>query len=382
MSRPAIVIIAWNRPRSLERILGSLSKAHFSASDVPLVIGIDGGGDPEVVKIAEAFSWNHGPKEIIVQPQRIGLKAHVLACGDLSQRFGAVTILEDDLLLSPWFYKYAESALEFYQEDDRIGGISLYSHRMMESNSFYPFEPVCGDQGVYFIQYAVSWGQVWTARQWQLFRDWYAQNPVADNGVAHYLSRWPDDSWKKEFVRYLMQTDRYFVCPGVSYSTNFADAGAHFPEDSSVFQVPLAMQKPRTEFRSFSPKEECYDPCFEPQLSWLQSLLPDLEGLSIEVDLMGQKEPEHCRTEFMLTSRAVKKNTRSWGMRMRPLWQNLHFGVEGEDLNLCRREDVLPLSEKDRLEMYIRLHRFFYPVPKLRSQVFFEFLRGIGMMKK
>jgi hypothetical protein len=64
------------------------------------------------------------------------------------------------------------------------------------------------------------------------------------------------------------------------------------------------------------------------------------------------------------------------------LWQNLYFEVEGNELHLSRREDVLPLSEKDRLEMYIRLHRFFYPVPKLRSQVFFEFLRGIGLMKK
>lgn len=382
MSRLAIAIAAWNRPRSLERLLGSLGHAHFPASDIPLVISVDGGGDPEVARIAEAFSWSHGPKEVVLHPSRLGLKAHILACGDLTERFGGLILLEDDLLVSPWFYQYSESALGYYQQDDGIAGISLYSHRMMESNAFYPFEPVCGDRGVYFMQYAISWGQCWTARQWQLFRDWYAQNPAADNGAAPYLSRWGDDSWKKEFVRYLMHADRHFVCPGVSYTTNFADAGAHFSEDSSVFQVPLALERPQTEFRSWSADGEGYDACFEPQLAWMQALIPALQGLDLEIDLMGQKEPEHGQSEFVLTSRPVKKSERSWGMRMRPLWQNVHFNVEGADLHLCRREDVLPLSEKDHLEMYIRLHRFFYPVPKLRSQVFFEFLRGIGMMKK
>jgi hypothetical protein len=100
------------------------------------------------------------------------------------------------------------------------------------------------------------------------------------------------------------------------------------------------------------------------------------------VDLHGHKDLAGSAAEWVLTSRPVSKAKRTWGMRMRPLWQNLRFDVAGNDLALAKREDVLPLSEKDRLELYIRLHRFYYPVPKLRSQVFYEFLKGLGVMKK
>lgn len=382
MSHPAIVVAAWNRPHSLARLLKSLRDAHYPEVKVPLVIALDGEGDPEVVRLAEGFSWEYGPKEVIIQPQRRGLKSHILACGDLSERFGRVVLLEDDLLVSPWFYQFATLALAEYRAVEPIAGISLYCHAVMESNAFYPFWPVCGDQGVYFLQYAVSWGQAWTAEQWQEFRGWYAAHPEAGNGTAGFLEHWGENSWKKHFVRYLMATGRYFVCPGTAYATNFGDAGVHFPEANAVFQVPLAQAWRAPAWRTYVAGEEAYDASFEPELAWLRTLVPELGEREIEVDLHGQKDLGQSAKPWVLTSRPVRAALRSWGRRMKPIWQNLRYAVEGNDLHLARREDVLPWSEKDRLEMYIRWHRFYYPVPRLRSQVLYEFLKGIGATKK
>ena len=45
MSYPAIIISAFNRPRALLRILGSLKSADYpKLENIPFVISIDGGG--------------------------------------------------------------------------------------------------------------------------------------------------------------------------------------------------------------------------------------------------------------------------------------------------------------------------------------------------
>ncbi|MEJ7683902.1 MAG: hypothetical protein WKG06_39795 [Segetibacter sp.] len=110
--KPAIVIVTYNRPASLQRLLSFLSKAVFDCSDVNLVISIDyhsSSKHDEVVKIANDFDWKYGFKKIIEHKSNLGLRAHVLSCGDLSEEYDAVIVLEDDIVVSPFFYKYASA---------------------------------------------------------------------------------------------------------------------------------------------------------------------------------------------------------------------------------------------------------------------------------
>jgi hypothetical protein len=93
---PAVVVSAHSRPASLARILGSLDAGVYPG-EVRLVVSIDGGGDPEVQRVAEKHSWPHGPKRLIVHPERLGLAEHLRRCGDLSQEYGSIVLLEDDL---------------------------------------------------------------------------------------------------------------------------------------------------------------------------------------------------------------------------------------------------------------------------------------------
>src|SRR5512136_3088355 len=106
--QPAIIVNAYNRPQAVARLLASLQQAAYPADmPVPLVISIDRGGSDEVRQIAGNFAWTHGPKEVIVQAQHLGLVQHFLVCGHLAERFDAIIYLEDDLTASPVFYAYA-----------------------------------------------------------------------------------------------------------------------------------------------------------------------------------------------------------------------------------------------------------------------------------
>ena len=145
------MIIAYNRPGALERLLGSVERAAYPSEDVQLVISIDQGGDPGVEKIARDFPFSHGQKRLIVRPEKMGLKRHVLACSALALEYGSVIVLEDDLYVSRDYYFYACAALEHTQSDERLAGVSLYSHRL-NVHARVPFEAIGdGSDGWYFM---------------------------------------------------------------------------------------------------------------------------------------------------------------------------------------------------------------------------------------
>ena len=136
----------------------------------------------------------------------MGLRKHILACGDLSVEYGSVILLEDDLYVSPFFYEYTQQALSFYENDDIIAGISLY-RQPYEETTYHPFEPLCDNSDVFFLQFPSSLGQAWTKKQWQLFKEYYDKDPDPSAvAVPRKILHWPKTSWKKFFCSYLKNT--------------------------------------------------------------------------------------------------------------------------------------------------------------------------------
>lgn len=85
---PAIVVVAFNRFSPVRRLLFSLEKAVYSATPVPLVISVDFSDSQEAAQLKsflENYNWPHGQKRLIFHKENLGLKKHVLSCGDLSQ---------------------------------------------------------------------------------------------------------------------------------------------------------------------------------------------------------------------------------------------------------------------------------------------------------
>ena len=70
-SRIAVVVVGYNRINSIKRVLGSLSKAHYSV-DVPLVLSIDASGCLPLYEYVKSFEWKHGDKYVIIREKKWG----------------------------------------------------------------------------------------------------------------------------------------------------------------------------------------------------------------------------------------------------------------------------------------------------------------------
>ena len=340
--RPAVVVNAYNRPQALARLLASLQQAAYPAEvPVPLVVSIDRGGSDEVRRTADRFAWPHGPKEVVVQTQHLGLVQHFFACGDLTERFDAIVYLEDDLTVSPVFYAYAAQALSFYRHDDRVAGLSLFG-LWFNGYTQQPFVPLADGSDAFFVQVPYTQGLAFARAQWARFEEW-RRSPAATAQAAllhEAWSRFDSEDWFPLLARFVITTDRYFVFPRVSHTTGWGDAGTHFEQASRFFQVPLQREKRRYDFKALDDAAAAYDSFFEIQPAWLNRLTDQLRGYNYTVDLYGIKSRANLRAEYVLTSRRCRKPIALFGKTAWPLEMNVVERVPGTEICLCRTEDV------------------------------------------
>lgn len=341
MEKPAIVIAAYNRPESLVRLLRSVGNAHYPCYDTPLIISIDKSSIDEVLKIAEQFIWPYGEKILIKKTEHLGLKKHILACGDLTEQYDAIILLEDDLLVSPYFYEYAVSAISFYEKDEKIAGISLYHYQIAES-CFYPFQPIHDDSDVYFIQFAASWGQIWTKTKWASFRQWLLSHLDIKMSIQlpAYIEAWSEQSWKKHFIRYLMAEVKYFVFPRISYSTNFSDPGVH-EDKKGLYQSELQLAPTQPKFKQFKDSIAIYDAWFELLPECLNKLTDEFKNFSYAIDLYGQKNNYRIKEDYLLTTKYVIKAEKYFGADITPNIANIIFQIKGNEIAFAKREYVI-----------------------------------------
>lgn len=337
---PALVVAAFNRRSSLLRLLKALAQANYPDSPIPLVISIDKSPTPDVIEAADSFSWPHGPKEVIRHPENLGLKAHLLSCGDLSQRFGSAIVLEDDLMISPYFYGYAQQALAFYQNRPQTAGVSLYHYETAESSQL-PFRPLSDDSDVYHMQWPSSWGQAWTAAQWLGFRNWLAEEPQPERFWPQFVKNWESGSWKRLFLGYMIAKDLYFAFPRTGLSSHFGEPGEHSVVRGAQ-QTPLQALPRNWRFVPIEESQAVYDAWFELLPDRLQNLVPSLSGVEFSVDLYGQKEAKALSEDWVLTTKpsTTAKAEQSWSTDLLPLVQNIILDQAGEGISLLPRTVV------------------------------------------
>ena len=291
---PVIVVAAYRRPESLMRLLRLLVAARYpSGGGVALVISIDGGGDGRVVEIANQFEWPHGEKRVIAHRNNMGLRNHIISCGDLSREYGSVIVLEDDLVVSPDFYIYAKSVGSYYSDDERVAQVSLYSYIVSEL-TLERFMPLYVGDDVYFMQWASSWGQLWTSSQWTLFMEWYVDNQqLTDCGelVPQYVIDWPESSWKKFYIAYMCKTGRYTAFPYFGVTSPYGDDGENISSGSlPVVQAPLSLRwNENMRLVDFSMYKIRYDSYFQPEKVLLDEFNPSLSQYEYVVDFNGER---------------------------------------------------------------------------------------------
>jgi len=377
-----IVVSAFDRKYALERLLSSLRKADYQDS-VRLIISIDGKGPDEVVDAAHAFNWPHGEKEVVHHQENLGLRRHILSCGALARQYDGIILLEDDLYVSPAFYRYGVQAAEFYKNCPDIAGIALYAPSFNE-NAYLPFYPLHDGYDVYFMQLACSWGQLWLNSQWEEFEDWYRDNAALDlskdASVPYSVRQWPDSSWKKFFIKFMIDRKKFFVYPRYSFTTNFGDKGRHH-KGTNLFQAPLIQgEKKGLSFVDFDQSLVKYDAYGEMLPESLRRLCPQLAEFDFTVDLYGVKE-EHCYTgKFILTSKKCDNFLISYRKCLLPPESNIIEEIPGEDFFLAAQESC---SNPGNIRRYIydrytnfEEQKYFYKISDNHLMVLHNQLNG------
>ncbi len=364
---PTIVVQAYARVHTLARLLTSLDRADYT-TPTTLIISIDqpeGDFDQKgvaaVTQLATEFAWRHGQKRVISHPARLGLVAHNLYCQSLTEEVGPLILLEDDLVVSATFHRYAAAALEQYQHDSRIAGVSLNAH-WYNGLTRQPFYPLPDAYDVFFMQLGTPQGQIYTPQQWLAYREWLsdAQPRGSGNPELHkLLTSLPPTDWLPIRDHYLIETGRTYVYPRESQTVNFGDVGTHFDSATTFFQVPLQQYRHTFAFAALDESLAAYDAFFEMQPDRLRKLAPRLDSYDFAVDLYATKQTQQIASDYVVTTRPVHRAVWEVGKWYRPLEANLFGdGAPGSGIALARVEDV-DMSRRAELAAHHSNDRYF-----------------------
>ncbi len=180
--------------------------------------------------------------------------------------------------------------------------------------------------------------QVWDKGQWSSFRSWYNKGQVVGAGdpLPCQVIGWPDTSWLKLFIKYMVESEKTFVYPRVSLSTNFGDPGTHFSDQNSFYQVPILLKSKVYQFISLDDSLSVYDAFFELEPWVLNKFTNRYHGKQYTVDLYGNKTPSKVGVKYMLTTQECVFADHTFANAMKPAVLNVINNVPGGHIRFCR----------------------------------------------
>lgn len=354
MHKLGIVITGYNRADSMNNLLNNLLNIRTNI-EIPLEISIDNGGTPLLNKIVNEFVWPFGEKTVTIHPQKLGLVKHFIWAGDQTERFENVIFLEDDLLVSPEIINYSLQVIESYKNCDQIAGASLYNPVLVESTGtkFYQLQD---EFDAYFLQQPY-WGNIWFRNSWHEFKKYLESYEVKSELIPTYVATW-DQSFKKIFIQFLVETNRTIVTPKVSVVTNNGIAGIHGGE-MYAYQSTLQLEKKIYSFPSVENSKSRYDCYEEIESDILKFYNKDLIEYDFCVDLLGTRTMYN--KPYVLTTRKSKRPILYFSSLMKPTELAVVLNVKGDQkVVLTRQEDIIKEKSYERRRRYRDILKNYY----------------------
>lgn len=329
----AVVAVAYNRIDSLSRLLASLEKANYD-QEVTLIISVDKSKTDSVERFADSYIWPHGEKIVDKHEKNLGLRPHMMSLGKWFDSFDAIVVLEDDIVVSPSFFYYTKQAVSQYYDNPNVAGISLYGVAF-NGDTNMPFMPLKDEYDAYFMNKAISWGEVWMRDSWRRYNDWYLEHqdfPILSH-LPYRICLWGNKSWLKYHTRYCIEENKYFVFPYISLSTNYGDAGEHSKGGGdTMFQVSL-QQGVKKEYKlpKYGDEGVYYDGFFENKAVY-QILGLDTNNLCL--DLNGEWKNRLNKRYWLTTEIRNFKILKAFGLNFRPIEVNVLTNNPGHQIFL------------------------------------------------
>lgn len=162
--RAPVLLFVYNRPEHVKRVLASLLSNEL-AVESELYIYADGAKSetdiPLVALVRREICHIEGFKSVTIleRTENWGLAKNIIdGVTTLVNKYGSVIVLEDDLVVSPYFLTFMNDALTLYSDEERIGHIQACD---------FVEEPSLPD--TFLIKWTGSWGWATWQRAWKHF---------------------------------------------------------------------------------------------------------------------------------------------------------------------------------------------------------------------
>ena len=159
-----ILLFVYNRPEHLKQLIASL-QANAEAAQSMLFIYTDAArnkaDEEQVNKVREVIRHIDGfaSIEVIERATNWGLARNII--GGVTEQircYGRVIVLEDDLVVAPYFLRFMNDALEAYKDEPQVGHIQACD-----------FTQDASLPDTFLIKFTGSWGWATWERAWQHF---------------------------------------------------------------------------------------------------------------------------------------------------------------------------------------------------------------------
>ena len=176
-----IIILTYNRPDSLQECLEHLQGVELDGDKAMLEIWIDRSVENVVnnatLWVAKRFVWKHGDVRVHVQEQHAGIYGQWINTWRPPVNPREIGFfIEDDVMMSPYFYRWLKKAHQMYGHRDNIGGYSLQEDNIKIAG--YDVFPaidlkVKSREVAYLYRVLGTWGFAPHPQRWRQFQDWF-----------------------------------------------------------------------------------------------------------------------------------------------------------------------------------------------------------------
>lgn len=264
-----IVMFVFNRPKHFLETVEALSKCP-EASESELFVFSDGPKtEKDSIKVSQVRKYvrmemaKRRFANVRLEERKVnyGMAKNVIeAVTQVVNRYGRCIVVEDDALCSPYLLKFFNSALDYYEDNEKIGAIAGYTPGFEFPESYTKD---------YFTAYRPSsyswavWRRSWEDVDWELknIKDFYNDLSLVKklnlNGTDRYdrlckVADGKSSSWSVRFHAHLVKNDLLTLYPRYSYIYNTgidvnADARQAI-EDQNMNAIDLARAKDEIEF--------------------------------------------------------------------------------------------------------------------------------------
>lgn len=255
MTLAPIVLFVYNRPWHTEQVVNSLQKCEL-ANESDLYIFADGpknsATDDVKIKISEVRKYLHSIKGFRsihfdeAETNRGCANSIIYGVNKVINQFGKAIVVEDDIVAHPFFLRFMNEALAFYENDKRIFCISATMEKFTIPKDYKYDVFLTHRTGSWGW---ATWGDRWRTVDWDMEHYTIISHPTrkqikkicrgGDDLWPMLLSQWRGkiDAWDIRWLYNMSIQNKLCLRSTVSFVNNIGmdDSGVHCTEGN----VPL-----------------------------------------------------------------------------------------------------------------------------------------------